>query len=165
MNILAAIDFSGFTDPILEAIDRIAAAAPDSRIWLLHVAEPDPSFVGYDAGPAGVRDQVAAEYRQERQRLQDCAERLRGGGREVSALVVQGAIADTVLAEAARVDAQLIVIGSHGYRALADLIVGGVSKAVLRKARCPVLVIPPGLTHGLTPPPPAPPPPGPASSS
>ena len=147
MNILAAIDFSGFTDPILTAIERIAAATPESRIWLLHVAEPDPSFVGYDAGPAVVRDQVAAEYRQEHQRLQACAERLRQAGREVSALLVQGAIADTILAEAARLDIHLLVMGSHGYGAIAELIVGSVSTVVLRKARCPVLVIPPELAR------------------
>jgi nucleotide-binding universal stress UspA family protein len=144
MRILAAVDFSNFTEPILAAVGRVATAVPDARIWLLHVAEPDPSFVGYDAGPAAVRDQVAAEYRQERQRLQECAERLRAAGHEVSPLVVQGAIAETILTEAVGLDAQLIVMGSHGYGAIADLIVGGVSKVVLRKARCPVLVIPPG---------------------
>ena len=147
MNILAAIDFSAFTDPIVASLEQIAAAAPDARIWLLHVAEPDPSFVGYDAGPDVVRDQVAAEYRQERQQLHACAERLRVGAREITALVVRGAIADTILAEAARLDAQLIVMGSHGKGTLAELIVGRVSKVVLRKARCPVLVIPPGLTE------------------
>jgi nucleotide-binding universal stress UspA family protein len=145
MNILAAIDFSGFTEPILAAIGRIATAAPDTRIWLLHVAEPDPSFVGYDAGPSVVRDQVAAEYRQERRRLEGCAERLRAAGHEATPLVVQGAIADTILAEAARLDTHLIVMGSHGYGTIAELIIGGVSKVVLRKATCPVLVIPPAL--------------------
>jgi len=145
VNILAAIDFSGFTEPILGAVHRIAAAAPETRIWLLHVAEPDPSFVGYDAGPAVVRDQVAAEYRREHQQLQACAERLRGSGVEVTSLLIQGAIADTILTEASRLDVQLIVMGSHGYGAIADLIAGGVCRVVLRKALCPVLVIPPGL--------------------
>jgi nucleotide-binding universal stress UspA family protein len=145
MNILAAMDFSGFTEPILAVITRIAAAEPGTRVWLLHVAEPDPSFVGYEAGPPVVRDQVAAEYRRERQRLQACAERLEGTGVEVSALVVPGSIADTILAEAARLESDLIVMGSHGYGALADLIVGGVGKVVLRKATCPVLIIPPAL--------------------
>ena len=147
MNILAAVDFSGFTEPILGAVERIAAAVPAPRIWLLHVAEPDPSFVGYGAGPTVVRDQVAAEYREERQRLHACADRLRRPGREVSALVVQGAIAETILAEAAGLGAQLIVMGSHGYGTIAELIVGGVSKVVLRKAPCPVLIIPPGLAR------------------
>jgi nucleotide-binding universal stress UspA family protein len=64
-------------------------------------------------------------------------------------LVVQGAIAETILAQASALDVQLIVMGSHGYGAIAELIVGGVSKAVLRKAHCPVLIIPAGLTRGL----------------
>ena len=145
MNILAAVDFSGFTDPMLSAVGRIADAVPGARIWLLHVAEPDPSFVGYEAGPDAVRDQVAAEYRRERQQLQECAERLRAGGREVSTLVVPGAIAETILHEAARLQADLVVMGSHGYGTIAELIVGGVSKVVLRKAACPVLVIPPAM--------------------
>ena len=147
MKILAAVDFSDFTEPVLRALEQIAAAAPEARIWLLHVAEPDPSFVGYDAGPDVVRDQVAAEYRQEHRQLHACAERLRGSGIEVTPLVIQGAIADTILAEAGRLDVQLIVIGSHGYGAIADLIAGGVCRAVLRKARCPVLVIPAGLAR------------------
>jgi nucleotide-binding universal stress UspA family protein len=147
MRILAAVDFSGFTEPTLRAVEQIAAAAPEARIWLLHVAEPDPSFVGYDAGPAVVRDQVAAEYREEHRQLQACAEGLRGGGAEVTALLIQGAIADTILTEAERLDVQLIVMGSHGYGTIADLIAGGVCKAVLRKASCPVLVIPPGLAQ------------------
>jgi nucleotide-binding universal stress UspA family protein len=145
MNILAAVDFSAFTEPILAAVGRIADAVPETRIWLLHVAEPDPSFVGYEAGPSVVRDQVAAEYREERQRLQGYADGLRRQGRDVAALVVQGAIAETILAEADALDVQLIVMGSHGYGTVAELIVGGVSKAVLRKATCPVLVIPAGL--------------------
>ena len=147
MNILVALDFSAFTEPILAAVRRIATAVPESRIWLLHVAEPNPSFVGYETGPAVVRDQVAAEYREERQRLQAHADGLRKSGCEVSALVVQGAIAETILAEADALDVQLIVMGSHGYGTLAELIVGGVSKVVLRKATCPVLIIPPGLAR------------------
>lgn len=145
MNILAAVDFSGFTEPILAAVERIAGALPETRVWLLHVAEPDPGFVGYEAGPAAVREQVAAEYRQERQRLQRYADRLRRTGLEVSALVVPGAIAETILAEAERLGVQLIVMGSHGYGAIAELIVGGVGKVVLRKASCPVLIVPQAL--------------------
>ncbi len=152
MNILAAVDFSAFTEPILTAVERIAAAVPEARIWLLHVAEPDPSFVGYEAGPDVVRDQVAAEYREERQRLQGYADGLRRPGREVSGVVKPGAIAETILAEADAREAQLIVMGSHGHGTFAELIVGGVSKVVLRKAKCPVLIIPPELARRLEPP-------------
>ncbi len=151
MNILAAVDFSGFTGPMLEVVDRIAAEVPETRIWLLHVAEPNPSFVGYEAGPAVVRDQVAAEYRRERQQLQECAARLGRPGREVTPVVVPGAIAEVILDESSRLGIDLIVMGSHGYGTLAELIVGGVSKVVLRKAGCPVLIIPPGMAAASPP--------------
>lgn len=61
--------------------------------------------------------------------------------------MVQGTIAETILAEAEARGAQLIIMGSHGYGAIAGLIVGGVGKVVLRKAGCPVLVIPPSLAR------------------
>jgi nucleotide-binding universal stress UspA family protein len=147
MNILAAVDFSAFTEPILAAVGRVAGLLPETRICLLHVAEPNPSFVGYEAGPDAVRHQVAAEYREERERLQHYADGLRAPGREVTCLVMPGAIAETILAEAEARGAQLIVMGSHGYGTIAELIVGGVGKVVLRKAGCPVLVIPPGLAR------------------
>ncbi len=67
----------------------------------------------------------------------------------MSALVVQGAIAETILGEATKLEAKLIVMGSHGYGTISELIVGGVSKVVLRKARCPVLIIPPGLAADI----------------
>jgi nucleotide-binding universal stress UspA family protein len=61
--------------------------------------------------------------------------------------VVQGAIAETILAQAAALEVQLIIMGSHGYGTIAELIVGGVSKVVLKKAPCPVLIIPPALAR------------------
>jgi nucleotide-binding universal stress UspA family protein len=66
----------------------------------------------------------------------------------VTPLVVHGAIAETILAQAAALDVRLIVMGSHGHGAFAELIVGGVSKVVLKKALCPVLIIPPALVPG-----------------
>lgn len=40
---------------------------------------------------------------------------LRGPGREVTAMVVHGAIAETILAEAEARSAHLIAMGSHAY--------------------------------------------------
>ena len=48
MSLLVALDFSAVAEDQLEIVSRLAK--PNREIYLLHVAEPDPSFVGYEAG-------------------------------------------------------------------------------------------------------------------
>jgi nucleotide-binding universal stress UspA family protein len=70
MNLLAAVDFSPVSERVLE-VARELAWDEGARVLLLHVAEPDPAFVGYEAGPQVVRDQVAEEFRGQRKALQE----------------------------------------------------------------------------------------------
>lgn len=141
MNILVSIDLSAATPRILQAAARLARAL-SGRIWLLHVAEPEPDFVGYDAGPEVVRDQVAREFRDEHRKVQEYAENMRKEGLAATALLIQGPIVDTVISEAGRLEADLLVVGSHGYGAVYDLLVGSVSRGILKHAEIPVLVVP-----------------------
>ena len=140
MSLLVALDFSAVSDGQLEIVSRLAR--PNREIYLLHVAEPDPSFIGMEAGPDEVRDQVAREFHQEHGKLQAMAGRLRSAGHEVTALLVQGPTVQTILKEADKVGAEVIVVGSHGRGKLFDLVVGSVSAGVIRKAKVPVLVVP-----------------------
>jgi nucleotide-binding universal stress UspA family protein len=141
MRLLVAIDFVDTTDRLLRVADQIAKAMSAS-VHLLHVAEPDPSFAGYDAGPAVVRGQVAHEYQSQRQQLQAHADVLRASGIDTSMIFRHGPIAEIVLAEAAKLPADLIVMGTHGRSALHDAVVGSVSHAVLRSVQVPVLLVP-----------------------
>ena len=141
MNILAAVDFSAVTRDVLEILGRIAKAMP-AKVFLVHVAPPDPAFVGYGAGPKAVRGQVAAEHRARHQQLQELADELRAGGVETTALLLQGATVETLLAEAQKLDVGLIVLGSHGRGAVHDLLVGSVADGVVRRSSLPVLLVP-----------------------
>ena len=140
MSLLVAVDFSNVSDDQLEIVGRLAK--PNREIYLLHVAEPDPSFVGYEAGPDEVRHEVAVEFKREHEQLHDLADRLRGDGHEVKALMVQGPTVQTILAQAEKLGAEVIVVGSHGRGKLFDLAVGSVSAGVIRKSKVPVLVVP-----------------------
>lgn len=141
MNVLAAVDFSPVTGRVLDTLKQMAAAL-SARIWLVHVAPPDPAFVGYEAGPKTVRGQVAEEHHARHRELQQLAERLRTQGIEATALLVQGATVESLIAEAGRLKADLIVLGSHGHGAVHDLLVGSVSEGVVRKSPVPVLLVP-----------------------
>lgn len=141
MKILAAIDLSTASDKVLAAAHQYAGKA-SAETWLLHVAEPDPAFVGYEPGPQTVRDQVAHKFREEHEKLQEQAEALRAVGIKTTALVVQGPSCETILNEAEKLGIDLIVVGSHGHGALHQMLVGSVSEGVIRSATCPVLVVP-----------------------
>jgi nucleotide-binding universal stress UspA family protein len=140
-NILVPIDFSSISGTVVD-FARTLAECFSAKLWLVHVASPDPDFVGYDAGPQSVRDQVAEHLRDEHQRLQATASELRDGGVDATALLVQGVTAEKILAEAEQHTADLIVMGSHGHGAVHRALMGSVSERVLRKADCPVTLIP-----------------------
>jgi nucleotide-binding universal stress UspA family protein len=141
MNILAAVDFSAVTGEVLATLRRIGTTMP-AKVWLVHVAPPEPDFVGYGAGPDVVRGQVAAEQRSWHQKLQQHAEELRAAGVETTALMLQGATVETLIAEAEKLGAGLIVLGSHGHGAVYDQLVGSVAEGVVRRSTVPVLLVP-----------------------
>jgi nucleotide-binding universal stress UspA family protein len=141
MNIVVAIDLSAASDRVIAAARR-AAELTGARVTVLHVAEPEPDFVGYEAGPDAVRKQLAEEYRREHRAVQGYAEQLREAGVDAQALLLQGPVAKTTVTEAERLGAELIITGSHGHGAVYDVLVGSYSAALLRRSPVPVLVVP-----------------------
>ncbi len=141
MNVLVAIDFSQVTQRIMRVVRRVAKD-PSASILLLHVAEPNPDFVGYEAGPEVVQDQVDKEYKKEHKQVQELANELRREGFKADDLCIPGSTVETILDEAGRIDAELIIVGSHGHGAMYDLVVGSVSEGVVRQSKRPVLVVP-----------------------
>lgn len=141
MRILAAIDFSPVTERLVEMSLRLARTS-DIEITLLHVAAPDPDFVGFDSGPEEVRDQVATEHRKEHHQIQALAERLRSADIDATGLLVQGGTVEAILKHAEKYEADIIMAGSHGHGAVYDLLVGSVSEGLVRGSNRPVLLVP-----------------------
>lgn len=141
MNILVAVDLSPASEQVIASALKVASTT-GSKVFVLHCAEPDPAFVGYEAGPDVVRDQVATEYRDEHRAVQALASELEASGVDVTALLVRGPVIETTLREAERLDAELIIVGSHGHGAVYDLLVGSHSAGILKRSAVPVLVVP-----------------------
>ncbi|MCB0764201.1 MAG: universal stress protein [Flavobacteriales bacterium] len=141
-NILVPLDLSAIGPAVLNVAEQLAAPL-GAKLWLLHVAAPEPDFVGYDAGPTYVRDQRADELRKEHVEMQEMAAGSRARGLDCEALLVQGPTTDTLLQECVRLKIDMIVMGSHGRSALYKTFVGSVSEQVLTNTTVPVLVVPP----------------------
>ena len=140
-RILIPIDFSPITNAVVQKAVQLAKTF-NTRVWLVHVAAPEPEFVGYKPGPQSVRDQIAVRFRKEHRQLQLRAHRLQAKGLNVTPLLVQGTTVESLLKEAAKLKADLIVVGSHGHGALRRVLLGSVSEGLIRKAPCPILVVP-----------------------
>ena len=141
MNILVGVDLSGCTDTIVEQAKALAKAL-SAKVWLIHVAEPEPDFVGYDAGPQSERDAIAEHFHREHNELQTFAKQLRADGVDTTALLIQGPTAETILNEASKLNADMVIVGSHGRGAMERLLMGSVSEDVLRRTGCPILIVP-----------------------
>jgi nucleotide-binding universal stress UspA family protein len=140
-TILACVDFSELERSVIDAGVALASAS-GGELHVLHVAEPEPDFVGYGTGPQTVRDTVAATIREAHRRVEALVEQVARGGVAAHAHLLRGPYADTILREAERLGADVIVIGSHRHGRLHDLFVGSVAAEVLRGAKVAVMVVP-----------------------
>lgn len=141
MKILVCVDLSESTEIIVNKIEELAISL-SAQVWLLHNAVPGPDYVEFKVDPLAARKSLAKKFHIEHRQIQDFAERLRNAGIEATALLVHGATVETILQEASDVDADMIVVGSHGKGAMYQLLLGSVSEGVLHKSSLPVLVIP-----------------------
>ena len=141
MNILVAVDLSDATETIVNKAEEIAKAV-SAQIWIIHVAQPKPELLEFDVGPQAERDFLAKRFQAEHAQVQEISSRLRHGGLTATALLRKGDTIDTILTEASKLKADIIVVGSHGRGMMFQLFVGSVSQGILSNAQCPVLVIP-----------------------
>jgi nucleotide-binding universal stress UspA family protein len=131
--VLVATDFEPASEAALE-YGRALARTFGARLHLLHVAEnqflrPSPT------DPAVIK---AAYMRSLNERLTaDDREAL--GARAV--LEVSDETADKIVQYARREAIDLIVMGTHGRGAIAQVLVGSVAERVVRTAPCPVLTV------------------------
>ena len=141
MNILAAVDLSPASEKVIEAA-RGVAELTGASIYVFHVVESDPDIVGDDADHELQRNRIAADFPREDQQLQALEEKLLDQGVDATRWLVRGPAIKTTLKESARLNAGLIVVGSHGHGAVWDVLIGSYSAAIIRKSGLPTLVVP-----------------------
>jgi|CZKI01.1.fsa_nt_gi nucleotide-binding universal stress UspA family protein len=138
-TVLAAIDFSPVTEPVLGVVAGLARALK-ARVLLLHVVPAPPPMASYQISEDEAAQLLAATERDAVRRLGNLAGCLTGLATET--LTATGVPADEIVREALGNGADFIVVGSHGHTALYDLLVGSTTHGVLKKAACPVLIVP-----------------------
>jgi universal stress protein A len=139
MKILLAVDDSECSR---EAVKQVSAYFNPqmTEMKILHVVSPPyystpPQMArGYAPEMDAVEKNVAAE-------MEHFAKMLRSAGFAVDCAVETGEVRSMIIDFAANWGADLIVMGSRGYKGLTRLLLGSVAESVVRHAHCSVLVI------------------------
>jgi nucleotide-binding universal stress UspA family protein len=139
-TIVVAVDFSPITPHLLLALEAVANT--ESKVYLVHVAAPEPDFVGFGVGPQYIRDDRALELREEHKQLGNYKTHLHKKGLDVEALLVSGPTVETILNEVEKLKADILVIGRKQHSSLYELVMGSVCQDVLQKIKIPALLIP-----------------------
>jgi nucleotide-binding universal stress UspA family protein len=149
-KLIAPVDFSEAGRP---GLDRAVGLADDlgAELHLLHVV-PEPEVAIYPpfavaADSERIQKAIRAAHEQAFSRLVESLPPTRSG--RVTELRGGIGIAPTVVGYAEQVDADLVVMGTHGHRGFRRFLLGSVTEEVVRRAPCPVLTHPPA--HPATP--------------
>lgn len=140
-NILVAVDFNDAVGELLGYAEGFAEKF-GAKIWVVHVAAPDPDFVGYEPGPQYIRDLKAEDFREEHRNLQSICKTFLSEEVETEALLIQGSTVETVLQEAKKLKADMLIVGTHKHSFLHNLLQESVSLELLKRAGLPILTIP-----------------------
>ena len=136
-RILFASDGSTAADRILLYVEHLAKVEK-AEVIVCHAYELPTHYSAVDR-----YEKLAEEYSLVAQAVvEDALEQLRQAEVSARGMIRLGAAAEVILAIADELDAGLIVMGARGTPLLAEMLLGGVSHQVVRRARRPVLLIP-----------------------
>ena len=143
-KILCATDMSPASEPAMRAAFDFGRRL-DAIVYVLHIVEPPYRAVPwFTPAPLDQEFMKALGDRHEEAALEELGKTIKGAlpeGARAEPLVRIGTPVDGVLAAAKDLDADLIVLGTHGRTGLAHLALGSVAERVVRAATIPVLTV------------------------
>jgi nucleotide-binding universal stress UspA family protein len=140
-TILVPVDFSSVTVDVIDEAIRIAPSL-DAKVVLFSVVQPPRQAAAFDGLGTELAGILAAEEAAVGRKLVALQERLQQEYIPAEVVKVVGDPVERICAEADRLDANYVIMGSHGHTAFYDLLVGSTTAAVLKRANCPVIVVP-----------------------
>ncbi len=142
-TILVAVDLSPATVRVCAAAADLARAT-GGRLVIFHAVPPIPQLMfGIDPFTT---TQLEAHGRSSRKaaahKLEALQRWFKKRGPDTKMALHEGPAADNILKSADRINPDYIVLGSHGHGAMYDLLLGSTAQLVIRKALCPVVLVP-----------------------
>ncbi len=139
--IVVPTDFSELAGSALPLARRMADAL-DAEIHCLHIVRDTPYYEGIDVVLSDSVPTTAELEKKAEQRLRSYVlAELPDFANPVVPVVKVGTPFVQIIRYAREVDADMIVISTHGHTGLKHMLLGSTTEAVLRQADCPVLSV------------------------
>ena len=135
-KIIVPIDFLEHTDQIIEYAVYIAKKF-DSKLHIIHVVEPPPSYVGYEYPSLGSFDEEMTELAEKM--MQELIDKNQNTLAGCEQKIIKGDIIDSIIQYTEEANGDLIIIGTHGRKGLSKMWLGSVAERVIKRAPCPAL--------------------------
>jgi len=139
-KILVPVDFSDYSKIALKHAVNFAQRF-NSKLFLIYVIEPmvypTDFSIGQIAIPA-VENNLTSRAEEE---LQNLVKNEIAGKLESEVIIKSGKPFMEIIECAAEIDADLIIIATHGHTGVEHLLFGSTAEKVVRKAPCPVLTL------------------------
>jgi nucleotide-binding universal stress UspA family protein len=141
-TIVALIDLTEVTSKILGLAQTLASAL-HSHVILLHVVPPVPLVATLGGEMPAIPEPPAPDEVEARKaQFQKLLDSLIQRGINATALQFEGPVVGTVLEETQKLNADLVIMGSHHHHAIYNFFVGSVAAELLKRLPFPVLVVP-----------------------
>lgn len=140
-TILTPVDFSPATRAVLATALELARTM-DGNVVLFHAVQPPVITTDYGLSVDVMRETLALTEAAAKKQLAHLEKLVAAKGVAVSSRLASGFAAGNIIEAAKKVRAAYIVLGSHGHTAVYDLLVGSTTHAVIKKAPCPVVIVP-----------------------
>lgn len=139
-RVLAGIDFSDWTSPVLQTAAEIARIY-EARLTVVYAEMflPPPYFT--EGAIEQIADFLDKQKEAARDYLQETMQRELGDRVDVETRLVEASPVEGILKTTENIEADLIVLGTHGHSGLNRLLLGSVAEKVLRSSTVPVLTI------------------------
>jgi nucleotide-binding universal stress UspA family protein len=151
--VLAAVDGSPLEHEVVHVAANFARSIERGELHLVHVVEDLPPPVALVPRPIGLGISTTEIVAAARKHLDEISHETRDEfeGRIIGHLAA-GSAWKQILQTAIDVQADVILVGTHGRSGLKRMLLGSVAEAVVRKASCPVIVVRPKDYHAFVPP-------------
>jgi len=139
-KVLIALDYDESSQKVAET-GFLLAQTMNAETVLLHVIYENPAYYSSNMYMLEWNVNIMSDLKSSTREFLDKIKK-QLGNETIKTVVKEGIIADTILETAKKLNADIIVMGSHSRKWLENIILGSAAETVLKKTTLPLFVVP-----------------------